>query len=118
MPWCASYDTTQWKWLSPDARAPPYVPCQSESRMKELMNRGTSSQRQMSSQFGGAGVSAGIEIWRIEKLHAIRYPVEQYGQFFSGDSYLVLKVQPWRRIGLIKQFSGFLHCVATVFDLR
>ena len=43
--------------------------------------------------FAGAGQKAGIEIWRIEKLHAVRYPEDQYGQFFSGDSYLVLKVR-------------------------
>jgi hypothetical protein len=48
--------------------------------------------RESMAYFAGAGQKAGIEIWRIEKLHAVRYPEDQYGQFFSGDSYLVLKV--------------------------
>jgi len=33
-----------------------------------------------------------LEIWRIEKLQAVPVPKESYGKFFTGDSYIVLKV--------------------------
>lgn len=38
----------------------------------------------------GAGDNPGIEVWRIEKFKVIRWPQEQYGEFFSGDSYIIL----------------------------
>lgn len=41
--------------------------------------------------FAAAGKVAGIEIWRIEKLEVHNWPKEQYGTFFSGDAYIILK---------------------------
>lgn len=38
----------------------------------------------------GAGKKLGLEIWRIEKFHVKTWPKEQYGQFYSGDSYILL----------------------------
>jgi len=38
-----------------------------------------------------AGQKLGIQIWRIEKFHVISWPKDQYGKFFDGDSYIVLK---------------------------
>lgn len=37
-----------------------------------------------------AGKKVGLEIWRIEKFQVVHWPKDQYGQFFSGDSYIVL----------------------------
>jgi gelsolin len=37
-----------------------------------------------------AGKKVGIEIWRIEKFKVKAWPREQYGSFYSGDSYIVL----------------------------
>jgi gelsolin len=37
-----------------------------------------------------AGKNVGLQIWRIEKFKVISWPREQYGQFYSGDSYIVL----------------------------
>jgi hypothetical protein len=31
-----------------------------------------------------------VEVWRIKDLKKEEVPKEQYGQFFSGDSYIVL----------------------------
>lgn len=38
----------------------------------------------------GAGQKVGLQIWRIEQFKVKTWPVAQYGQFFSGDSYIVL----------------------------
>jgi len=37
-----------------------------------------------------AGTAVGLQVWRIEKFHVRSWPKEQYGAFFSGDSYIVL----------------------------
>eukprot|EP00732_Lithocolla_globosa_P002614 Lithocolla_globosa_v1_NODE_1768_length_2349_cov_6183.342633.p1 type:complete len:368 gc:universal NODE_1768_length_2349_cov_6183.342633:1215-2318(+) len=39
----------------------------------------------------GMGESEGMWIWRIEKFKVKAWPKEEYGKFFSGDSYIVLK---------------------------
>jgi gelsolin len=38
----------------------------------------------------GAGQEVGTEIWRIEKFQVVPWPKTKYGQFFSGDAYIVL----------------------------
>lgn len=38
----------------------------------------------------GAGLEPGINVWRIEKFKVVARPKEEYGQFYSGDSYIVL----------------------------
>ncbi|KAJ3040570.1 hypothetical protein HDV00_010750 [Rhizophlyctis rosea] len=40
--------------------------------------------------WAGAGTEAGLKVWRIEKFEVKAWPKEQYGKFFSGDSYIVL----------------------------
>lgn len=41
-------------------------------------------------QWKGCGQKPGIEIWRVENFSIKKWPVEQYGSFYSGDSYIVL----------------------------
>eukprot|EP00924_Labyrinthula_sp_SR-Ha-C_P016764 snap_masked-scaffold_6-processed-gene-14.22-mRNA-1 protein AED:0.15 eAED:0.15 QI:0/-1/0/1/-1/1/1/0/383 len=50
-------------------------------------------------QWAGAGSKTGLEIWRVENVRTDgdkpnfgvqRWPKEQYGEFFDGDSYIVL----------------------------
>jgi len=39
----------------------------------------------------GAGKNLGIQIWRIEKFKVVHWPKERYGEFFDGDSYILLR---------------------------
>ncbi|KAF3922589.1 Gelsolin [Arthrobotrys entomopaga] len=39
---------------------------------------------------GQVGVVAGILVWRVEQFQVIPWPKERYGQFYDGDSYIVL----------------------------
>jgi gelsolin len=43
--------------------------------------------------FKTAGSTAGLEIWRIEDMEVISWPKSKYGNFFSGDSYIVLNTK-------------------------
>jgi gelsolin len=36
----------------------------------------------------GMGETPEVRVWRIEKFQVKHWPKDQYGQFFSGDSYL------------------------------
>jgi gelsolin len=41
----------------------------------------------------GAGEKKGIEVWRIEKFKVKRWAKERYGEFFGGDSYIILNTK-------------------------
>ncbi|CAH2316651.1 gelsolin isoform X2 [Pelobates cultripes] len=41
-------------------------------------------------EFEKAGKAPGLQIWRVEKFDLVAVPQNQYGSFFTGDSYLVL----------------------------
>jgi gelsolin len=42
-------------------------------------------------EYKGAGANPGIEIWRVEGFGVKKWPVEQYGKFYRGDAYIVLR---------------------------
>nr|XP_033816660.1 gelsolin isoform X2 [Geotrypetes seraphini] len=52
-------------------------------------------------EFQKAGTAPGLQIWRIEKMDLVAVPKNLYGDFFTGDAYLVLNT--------IKQRSGNLQ---------
>lgn len=41
-------------------------------------------------EFKGAGAAVGVEVWRIENFGVKKYDQKMHGQFFTGDSYIVL----------------------------
>jgi len=38
----------------------------------------------------GSGATEGLEIWRIVKFKVVPWPKEQHGEFYMGDSYIIL----------------------------
>jgi len=40
----------------------------------------------------GSGQTVGIQVWRIEKFQVKSWAEKMYGQFYEGDSYIVLQV--------------------------
>ena len=38
----------------------------------------------------GAGQAPGLKIWRIVKFKVTDWPKEDYGEFYNGDSYIIL----------------------------
>lgn len=39
---------------------------------------------------GHVGLEPGLFIWRIENFEVVQWPKDKYGQFYDGDSYIVL----------------------------
>mmetsp|Transcript_90697 Transcript_90697/g.174040 ORF Transcript_90697/g.174040 Transcript_90697/m.174040 type:complete len:363 (-) Transcript_90697:152-1240(-) len=39
----------------------------------------------------GCGLEPGVDVWRIEKFKVVPWPHTEYGSFYKGDSYIVLK---------------------------
>lgn len=39
---------------------------------------------------GQVGVAPGLHIWRIENFEVVAWPKERYGEFYDGDSFIVL----------------------------
>lgn len=60
---------------------------------------------------------SGIEIWRIENFRPVPVPKASHGKFFTGDSYVILKVNG---LALLNSFSFSLTqmallCVYNIF---
>ncbi|KAJ0065402.1 hypothetical protein NL108_009523 [Boleophthalmus pectinirostris] len=64
--------------------------------------------------FKGAGEKPGLQVWRVEKMSLNPVPKELYGNFFSGDAYIVLyttsapsyNVHSWAGIDSSQDESG------------
>jgi len=55
-------------------------------------------------EWNGVETGPKIRVWRIEQFHVKPWPTQLYGQFHTGDSYIVL-----RRIGDHAPFSWNIH---------
>jgi gelsolin len=54
-----------------------------------------------------AGKALGIQIWRIEKFQVVTWPEKQYGKFYSGDSYILLRT--YKKTPDSEKFSFDVH---------
>ncbi|VVC99453.1 unnamed protein product [Leptidea sinapis] len=50
--------------------------------------------------FANAGQRAGVEIWRINNFEPVAVPQSEFGKFYKGDSYIVLKTTSDKRNNL------------------
>ena len=41
-------------------------------------------------QWDDAGLKVGLQIWRIEQFKVVPWPRSEYGNFYNGDSYIIL----------------------------
>ncbi|KAM4055736.1 gelsolin repeat domain-containing protein [Hirsutella rhossiliensis] len=46
---------------------------------------------------GGVGQKPGLRVWRIEQFQVVPWPAQRYGEFYDGDSYIVLDSQRLER---------------------
>merc|ERR1712226_307348 len=56
----------------------------------ELHKKVTLAAANLEPAWAAAGQKVGIEVWRIEKFNVVAWPKERYGEFYSGDSYIIL----------------------------
>jgi len=56
----------------------------------ELQKKVRLAAAESAEEWKGCGQKEGIEIWRIENFKVARWPKDQYGSFYSGDSYIIL----------------------------
>jgi len=62
-----------------------------------LANFGSDEEKQVKKEsaeqepaWQGAGQAPGLKIWRIEQFEVKDWPAEDYGEFYNGDSYIIL----------------------------
>ncbi|KAI8044788.1 gelsolin isoform X1 [Drosophila gunungcola] len=70
--------------------ARPAFPVQSGQIQPSGQNSKQPGRRVMNPAFANAGRTPGLEIWRIENFEPVAYPKNNYGKFFTGDSFIVL----------------------------
>ncbi|KAH8369418.1 hypothetical protein KR009_010319, partial [Drosophila setifemur] len=70
--------------------ARPAFPVQTGQIQPSGQNSKQPGRRIMNPAFANAGRSPGLEIWRIENFEPVAYPKNNYGKFFTGDSFIVL----------------------------
>jgi gelsolin len=67
------------------ARAATAAPSQT------LVSNIKKTHKTVAEEWAGAGKAEGIQIWRVENFTIVAWPADQYGKFYNGDSYIVLK---------------------------
>jgi gelsolin len=81
------------------AAATPATPASGKTETHGVLGHGKTN---AGHPFAVAGKQAGLEVWRIEQFHVVPWP--HPGQFFVGDSYVVLNT---RQVG--GHFSWDVH---------
>ncbi|XP_068156937.1 gelsolin isoform X1 [Drosophila tropicalis] len=68
----------------------PAFPAQSGQIQPSGGNSKQPARRIMNPAFANAGRTPGVEIWRIENFEPVPYPKNNYGKFYTGDSFIIL----------------------------
>ncbi|XP_062124110.1 gelsolin isoform X1 [Drosophila sulfurigaster albostrigata] len=68
----------------------PAFPVQTGQIQPSSGNSKQPGRRVMHPAFANAGRTPGLEIWRIENFEPVPYPKNNYGKFFTGDSFIIL----------------------------
>ena len=61
--------------------------CNLGSELEKLVKKGAAEKEEA---WKGVGQKPGVEVWRIEKFKVVPWPKDEYGSFYTGDSYIVL----------------------------
>jgi gelsolin len=56
----------------------------------DLHHKITQAAAGLETAWKGIGDAAGTNVWRIEQFHVVAWPTDRYGDFYTGDSYIVL----------------------------
>ncbi|XP_030371447.1 gelsolin [Scaptodrosophila lebanonensis] len=67
----------------------PALPVQT-SEIQPVSGNKAPARRIMNPAFANAGRTPGVEIWRIENFELVPYPKNNYGKFYTGDSFIIL----------------------------
>ncbi|XP_016992685.2 gelsolin isoform X1 [Drosophila takahashii] len=70
--------------------ARPAFPVQTGQIQPSAQSSKQPGRRVMNPAFANAGRTPGLEIWRIENFEPVVYPKNNYGKFYTGDSFIVL----------------------------
>uniref|UniRef100_M4BDS2 HP domain-containing protein n=1 Tax=Hyaloperonospora arabidopsidis (strain Emoy2) TaxID=559515 RepID=M4BDS2_HYAAE len=86
-------------WNSPKALEFGHQPSQGVAKMRDdkpidvkaLVKAATKIEEDIGADIAGDG-NHQVTVWRIEGMEKVEVPKEQYGQFYDGDSYIILDV--------------------------
>ncbi|KAL0809031.1 hypothetical protein ABMA28_012673 [Loxostege sticticalis] len=70
------------------------------AHITSLTDKDARSKAKVHPAFANAGQRAGVEVWRIENFDPVPVAQNDYGKFFKGDSYIVLKTTADKRNNL------------------
>ncbi|CAG9790628.1 unnamed protein product [Diatraea saccharalis] len=70
------------------------------AQITSLTDKDARNKARLHSAFANAGQRAGVEIWRIETFNPVAVSQNDYGKFYKGDSYIILKTTADKRNNL------------------
>ncbi|XP_063899283.1 gelsolin [Helicoverpa armigera] len=66
-------------------------------QITSLTDKDARSKARVHTAFANAGRQAGVEVWRINAFEPVAVPPNDFGKFYKGDSYIVLKTTADKR---------------------
>ncbi|XP_026748076.1 gelsolin-like [Trichoplusia ni] len=66
-------------------------------KITSLTDKDARAKARVHTAFANAGRQAGVEIWRINDFEPVAVPAKDFGKFYKGDSYIILKTTADKR---------------------